>query len=315
MIEQPEVLYLAVLAVFLVLLRSAWPWTRTGGLVLLTAATAAAWWLRPDLLDATLDPRRLPPSLLAVLTAVVGWWSLYKDHRPPETRSGSPGRRRASRLRFAGVALGLLATAALAVLIGAPPAGASESAGSGGTSWFLAGLLALAPMTGKTYACIIVPIVAVVGLVMAPELDAQDEHGGRRDELPFFLFAWLAVGIVPIVLAAWVPSFAEPHPVAVAGLAERFWLDWLGLPAPGAWPLRELPGMLLYGFVFAFLPWKLPAWKASKGVFGRHLRRLGPARYALVMGLAGALMLVPLKVALFVFLGVGPWIVVGNLAL
>ena len=67
--------------------------------------------------------------------------------------------------------------------------------------------------------------------------------------------------------------------------------------------------------IFALLPWKLPTWKASKGVFGRHLRRLGPKKYALVMGLAGILALAPLKVALFVFAGVGPWIVVGALSL
>ena len=321
MTQQPEVLYLAILFAVLVLMRSSWPWTRTGGVILLTGALVAAWWWRTPLAEAAIDARRLPPTVLALLTAVVGWWSLFKEHGPPEDRAPATGRRQASRLRFAGVASGMLTIAALAVWLGAPSPALDGEASQ--PSWFFAGLLALAPITGTTFACFLVPLAAIVGLLMAPDLDAQDEHGGRRDELPYFLFAWLAVGVVPIVLAAWWPSFSLSSQTTlstqtispVPGLSQRFWLDWLGLQVPSLWLLRELPGFLLYGLIFALLPWKLPTWKASKGVFGRHLRRLGAKKYVLVMGLTGTLMLTPLKVALFVFAGVGPWIIVGGLSL
>ncbi|MEO1366512.1 MAG: hypothetical protein AAFX50_05010, partial [Acidobacteriota bacterium] len=197
--------------------------------------------------------------------------------------------------------------------------------------WFFAGLVALAPMVGSGFAFVVVPSAALVGLLLAPELDALDDDvdlapgaldtgllpapvafEGRRDEVPFFLFAWLSVGVAPIVLAAWRPDFGQ---LELSSLSAQVWVEVLGRPSPSAWWLRELPGLLLYLAIFVGLPLRLPTWKISKGVFGRHRRRLGPRRYAAVMVITGVLALVPFKVLLAWLFGVGPWIVVGGVGL
>ena len=288
MAQQAEMLYLLVLVIFLVLLRSPWPWTRAGGLVLLAAGVAAALAGGRGLAEAAFESRRLPASALAVLTAVVVWWSLHAAQRgrrsEPVAGSAAATSRHPARLRLAGAALGVAAVGLLAAHLGAPPPARSPE-----QPWFLAGLFALAPSVGELYALGLVPAAAACGLLLAPSLDTRDPdaeaaHDGRRDEVPFF--------------------------------AVRFWLDFLGVRPPAWWALRELPGLVLYLAVFAFLPWWLPTWRATKGVFGRHRRRLGRRRYALMMAVTGVMALVPVKVALSVLLSIGPWLVLpGGLGL
>ncbi|MEM1181992.1 MAG: hypothetical protein AAGM22_26835 [Acidobacteriota bacterium] len=343
-----EAIYLGTLGIFLVLMRSPWPWTRAGGAVLglLVVGAAAATLGSGESVDARWTDVGPTASLaLALFAALLLWTSLHQAHRPRPVELGPS----ASRLRWFGLAGALVLVAAAADLLGAPTVGGASA------PWFLAGLVALAPMTGATFSQVMVPVAALVGLLVAPDLDQRDSETpapahpapgypapgpspagsnpegtaavgalgtgvlptpaafeGRRDEVPFFLFAWLSVGVVPIVLAAWRPEFGQ---LELVNLSERFWVDGLGRPSPSAWWLRELPGLALYLALFVGLPLRLPTWKASKGVFGRHLRRLGAVRYGLLMAITGALVLVPVKVLFAWLWGIGPWIVVGGLQL
>ncbi|MEO1085417.1 MAG: hypothetical protein AAFY88_14350 [Acidobacteriota bacterium] len=321
-----EAIYLAGLLVFLALMRSPWPWTRAGGAALAAAAVAGA--LALGAFDAGWTGVDRPmAAALGVLAAALLCVSLHQAHlkRPAELAPD------ASRWRWVGLAGALVLVTLAADQLGAPPLpeGAPPPRADG-MPWYLAGLAALAPMVGGAYAFAVVPAAALIGLLLAPDLDALgddvDPPGaldtgllpapvafeGRRDEVPFFLFAWLSVGVAPIVLAAWRPDFGQ---LELWSLATRFWIDAVGRPAPSAWWLRELPGLLLYLVIFVGLPLRLPTWKASKGVFGRHRRRLGPRRYAAVMAITGALALVPVKVLLAWLFGIGPWIVVGGVGL
>ncbi|MEM1204356.1 MAG: hypothetical protein AAGN66_14080, partial [Acidobacteriota bacterium] len=160
--------------------------------------------------------------------------------------------------------------------------------------WFAVGLL---------------PATAFAGLLLAPHLETRIEDGeapyrGRRDEVPFFLFAWLFVGAVPIGLSL----FSASPPAPAAPLSERLWIDLLGRRPPAFWLWREFPGLLSIAAYFGLLLGWLPRWGVTQGVFGRHQRRLGPWRYAAVMAIAGVLALVPLGLAATWWLGAGPWI-------
>ena len=224
--------------------------------------------------------------------------------------------------RSAGVCMGILTVWFLAWRFPPPlpavaPSGSSQPDPVVSVPWFLAGLQEVAAWTTPWVGWTLLPAVALVALLAAPFVDTRDPElnvrfHGRSEEVPFFFFAWWFLGILPILMATWLRPWgwlgpADPPPPS---LSHRFWVDWIGLPLPGLWPVRELPGLLLLMLLFAVIPWRLPGWKPTQGAFSRHRRRLGRF-YFPAMILAMLLVWMVLAVLAGAALRVGPWIVWG----
>ena len=62
---------------------------------------------------------------------------------------------------------------------------------------------------------------------------------------------------------------------------------------------------MVLGLYFGVLPWQLPRWKATRALFGRYRKRLGPRRYYVAMAMIGLWVLMPLKMYGRWLLGIG----------
>lgn len=314
------VAHLVVLAALFTALRGRLPWTRLGGVVLglLAVVALVASWSVAEVRARLANADLWPGVAFVWVAAPLAWWTMRQeqDRTTPIHEEDEPE----SMSRFVpvspqvfGVGLVIGASALVSAPVGLPPDLASDAAGDA-VPWFLLGLAELSRHVGPLLAWMLVPAASALALLAAPRLDTSEpETGGpfrgRRDEAPFFLWAWLGLGLAPLAAALFAPApdALDPGPA----LAEWFWFDLLTKHEPDAWLLRELPGVLLLLALFVVLPIMLPRWSATRGVFGRHLRRMGRRRYALLCALLGVFMLVPLGLAMRA-LGFGPWLRLGE---
>lgn len=318
--------HLLVLGVLFVALRGRLLSTRVGGVVLGGAALFSVWtsWRSEAVRARLADPDLWPGVVFVAVGAVLAWWSLRREQRLTtpihEDEAPSPlSRFLPLRPSVVGWVLVLATAAFVSAPLGLPPDLALGEGGQGVRSglpastlpWFLLGLAELSRHLGPLLVWILLPTASICALFAAPWLDTQRPEieapfRGRRDEVPFFLWAWLGLGLAPLAVALFTPmAITASGPVAAGpgpgpsaavrpALAEWFWLDLLGRPEPTAWFVRELPGILLLLCVFVALPALLPRWSWTRGVFGRHLRRLGTRRYVALCLLLAIYTLVPL---------------------
>lgn len=316
--------HLIVLAALFTALRGRLPWTRLGGTALGVAAVTglATSWSNPAVRLRLADPDLWPGLVFVLLAGPLAWWTMRREqertapiHEQEEPESLS--RWLPIRPFVLGCVLVFAAAAVGSSPVGLPPDAASESRPA--LPWFLLGLAELSHHLGPLTAWVLLPLAAVSALVLAPVLDTSEpEIGGpfrgRRDEAPLFLWAWLGLGVSPLVVALFGPATrpsGDGAAPAVPALSEWFWLDLLTRHEPGSWLLRELPGVLLLLTIGLALPFALPRWSATRGVFGRHLRRLGRSRYVLLCALLAVFMLVPIGLAVRAC-GFGPWLRLGG---
>ena len=303
LVVDPVIAYLAAVGLFVIVARSPSLHTRAGGGVLAAGLVTglAGLALDPLLGPRLVEPQRLPAAVFAVAAMVVSWWALRRETL--RRRDGVLRPPRVGRRTDAVAMVGVVAVVALAVVWPVP----ISSLDAMPWPWFLMGLAELTRVVPPAVAFGWLPAIVVVALITAPWLDTRDPDDleARRDEVPFFLFAWAALGWAPMLAAVvW-----RRQPVELApSLSARLWEGWLAVPTPSWLLLRELPGLLLVGLLFVVLPWWLPRWRASRGVFERHRRRLGWARYYAVMTLGVVVASVPLKMVIAFVVGVGPWI-------
>lgn len=316
-------LYLGVLLALVWALRSRVPWTRAGGVVLAGSLLGLVAWLSRDdsVRDCLADPDAWPGLVFVALALFLSWWTLRREqvretpiHETTELES---------LVRFVPrpwwPTLGLFAVIVAAAFVPAPLGPSPDAAISPAREialrpmpFFLSGLALLELWLGPLLAWIVLPLAAITALFATPHLDTshpetEGPFRGRRDEAPFFLWAWIGLGVVPMAAALLAPPSEATLAVPGVPLSAAFWIDLLGRPLPGPWILRQLPGLAVAAGLFVLLPVYLPRWKATRGVFGRHLRRLGPRRYALLTTLLGLFALVPVGLLLRV-LGLSPWL-------
>lgn len=317
--------HLSVLAVLFWALRSRLPWTRAGGVVLAAGGLVAVALVspRPGLRMRAADPDLWPAFGFVVLASCLAWWTMRREqlrttpiHEAEEPESLTRWIPRS----WPGLALVLVAAALLAAPLGVPPA--REPDPWSRAPWYLLGLAEWARHLGPLVAWVVLPVSALAALLLTPWLDTgrpetDGPFRGRRDEAPFFLWAWLGLGVSPLaaVLFSWPTSWPATEANLPAErwtpLADWLWLEIVSRQLPEAWVLRELAGLTVLGLVAVGLPWWLPRWSATRGVFGRHLRRLGRLRYGLLCALLVSFMLVPLGLLMRV-LGIGPWLRFGG---
>ncbi|MEM8931126.1 MAG: hypothetical protein AAGE94_08120 [Acidobacteriota bacterium] len=298
----PGTIQVLLVLLFVVIARSESLHTRTGGVILAAAVVTglAGMALDPVLGSRLADPTRLPAAIFALSALSVSWWALRRESL--RRRTGVLRAPRVGRSTDVVGVLGVAIVVVLAVVWPAPRIGDALPA-----PWFLIGLRELTVVFTPIVAFGLLPLILVLALVAAPWLDTRDPDDveSRRDEVPFFLFAWAAVGWAPMVAGVF---WRQAPPALAPSLSSRLFVDLLAVPEPSWLLLRELPGLLLIGLLFVVLPRWLATWRASRGVFDRHLRRLGAWRYQVVMAVGVLVAWVPIKVACQVAFGIGPWI-------
>ena len=321
--------HLVVLAVLFSALRGRWFWTRLGGVLLALAAVVGLWtaWSNEVVRLRLADPDLWPGVLFVVLASALSWWTMRREQEQTtpiheEDEPESLSRFIPSSPFVLGFVLVVLVSAVVSAPVGVEPDSASQTIQDGPpVPWFLLGLAELSRHLGPLAAWVLVPLAITMALVATPFLDTSrpETDGpfrGRRDEAPFFLWAWLGLGLSPLVAALFLPApslSASTFPSTSTSsfpspaLAEWFWLDLVTRREPELWFVRELPGLAILAVIAIVLPLWLPRSKTTRGVFGRHLRRLGRRRYALLCGLLVVFMLVPVGLAVRAC-GFGPWL-------
>ena len=333
-LASPVVLFSLAMGLFLLVVRSPWPWTRIGGAILAAFAIGGLVpvFMDPSLRDLALSPERLPIVLLVLLSGVALWAALHQAlHLPREPEAepadGWSGFSPAELLAGGAV---VVAVAIAAFTLSAPPAAPYDPAHSPedlAAPWFLRGFQEMGLYFDPWVATVLLPVLMVLALLALPHLDipaapsgktaAEQAQAGfeeRRDVVFFFLFVWFLLALLPMVSAAFLrtpsvaggPDLARPVSVLV-------WSLVAGEPPRQAW-LRELPSLLLLGLYFVVLPRQLPRWKPTRALFGRYLKRLGRRRFYLAIAFMLLWMLVPLKMYGRWLLGIGYFVYLPELS-
>jgi hypothetical protein len=205
-----------------------------------------------------------------------------------------------------------------------PPANPLLTPNPAKAPWYFVGLQEMLVFFDPAIAGVIIPALAILGLMAIPYLDFNPEGSGyytirrRRFAYPVFLFGFFQLWILLILVGTFLrgPNWSffgpfeprDPHKV-LAGtnvkLSEYFWAVWLGRGLPvvpaGAGSLSRL-GHVLYREIFG-LGVLAAYFAAVPAILGRTLlagfrRRLGRTGYLVLSLLLLVMLSLPLKMLL-----------------
>jgi hypothetical protein len=173
------------------------------------------------------------------------------------------------------------------------PADPAFSPNPSKSAWYLLGLQELLVYFDPWFAGIVLPFMAVTGLMLIPFLDINPKGNGhysfneRRGAITLFLFGWLLLWVLPIVIGAFLrgPNWNFFGPFEPWDINKSPDLAGLNFPA--------LPGLIFLSVYFIGLPLLLGRTSAKK------LRAsLGRVRYWVFMFYVMVMFLVPIKMIL-----------------
>lgn len=320
LVTSPALVFSLAVALFLLAVRSPWPWTRTGGAVLglLAAAAVAGMVVDPRSRRLLLSPERLPIAVLTLASAAAVWTAVYQARRPPSGAEAAGAWRGLGRVELLAGGAVVLAVAVAAFALGAPlaPPADPHAAGPAEAPWFLLAVAQMRSFFDPWVATVLLPLLTVAGLFALPYLDVAKDAADagfeeRRDVVYFIVFVWFLLALLPMagailpwarIAAAGSPELARPE--AARPFSDLLWGLIVEIPPRQAW-LRELPAVVLLGAYFFALPSLLPRWRPTRALFGRYRKRLGRRRFHLAVVLIELWMLVPLKMYGRWLLGIG----------
>lgn len=330
----PSVVFSIAAGLFLVLVRSPWPWTRAGGafLGLLCSGLFALALRNSELRETALDHERFPVLVMVAGSCCAVWLALHqfrrRQSRPAmvafdDLDSTWRGVDQAELLLSGAV---IVAVAVAAFFLGAPlvPVSVPSEALAVTAPWFMLGLQELASYFDPWVPWLLLPLLTILGLWTLPYLDAEtglseeqdlvpDGFNERRDVVYFFLFIWFLLALLPMATAFHPTRPDVVRPDLARPLSEMLWSLVRENPPRMMW-LRELPALMILGFYFVVLPRRLPRWKRTRVLFGRYVKRLGPRRFYLAMTYMQIWMLVPIKMYCLWLLNIGYFVYLPELS-
>jgi hypothetical protein len=151
------------------------------------------------------------------------------------------------------------------------------------------------------------------GLIALPYIDFNQKGNGyftfaqRKFAVTTFLFGFLVLWVTLIVLGTFLRGpnwnffgpyeFWDPHkvlPLNNVNLSTYFWLDRFNVPPTSlAWPIRELPGIII---VFAYMLLLPPI--LAKTILRPFFIRMGFARFFMLVTLIQFMAALPIKMVL-----------------
>jgi hypothetical protein len=229
-------------------------------------------------------------------------------------------------LELIGCILGTVVLVVWSLLLRAPleqPADPVLTPNPSKAPWYFLGLQEMLVYFPPWMAGVVLPALIIFGLLAIPYLDFNPKGSGYYTirQRPFAYLVFQS-GFLLWVLLIFIGTFLrgpnwnfygvyqpqDPHQVAAMtniSLSEYFWVLGLGRSLPAAPPgsgaiaqfgqilWRELPGVALLGFYYLALPPLLG------GTLLRNVRRrMGRARYAILMLLGLTMLMLPLKMVL-----------------
>ena len=192
------------------------------------------------------------------------------------------------------------------------PANPANSPNPSKAPWYFLGLQELLVYFDPWIAGVLLPGLAVVGLIAIPYIDKNKKGNGyysfaeRKMAISIFLFGWLLLWILLIVIGTFLRgpnwNFFGPYeywdihklePLVNINLSEIIYIKWFGTGLPGNWFLREIFGIGLILIYFFVTPVIL-----TKKWFGSLYEKLGTGRYAIFITLLLLMISFPIKMYL-----------------
>jgi hypothetical protein len=201
-----------------------------------------------------------------------------------------------------------------AIVLKAPleqPASSARIPNPSKAPWYFLGLQEMLVYFDPWMAGVVLPSMIVNGLIALPYIDFNTKGNGyftfkdRAFAITTFLFGFIVLWCVLIVLGTFLrgPNWNffgpfepwDPHknvPLTNVNLSEYFW-GALGMSVERAWPIRELPGILVIFVYMVVLPPVL-----AKTIFRRFYIHMGFVRFFVLITLIQFMASLPIKMVL-----------------
>jgi hypothetical protein len=177
--------------------------------------------------------------------------------------------------------------------------------------WYFLGLQEMLVYFDPWLAGVVLPGLIIVGLMAIPYIDTNPKGAGyyafreRKWEIAIFLYGFLVLWSFLIITGTFLRgpnwNFFGPYeywdpnklvPLVNIDLSELVWVQWLGMPLPKLWPIREVFGIALVAGYLSLPP------ILALGPFRRFYLKMGAARYYVGAFLFLIMMALPIKMVL-----------------
>ncbi len=178
--------------------------------------------------------------------------------------------------------------------------------------WYFLGLQEMLVYFDPWIAGVLLPTFIILGLCAIPYIDRDPSTSGfysfkaRKRIITTYLFGFWILWILLIIVGTFLRgpnwNFFGPFevwdvhkvvPLLNVNLSEIIFIKWLSLGLPKQWFIREAPGILLVS-IYLLLPQIILA----KTVFKDQFKKLGPARYSVLVLLLLMMIALPIKMYL-----------------
>jgi hypothetical protein len=203
-----------------------------------------------------------------------------------------------------------------AVLLKAPleqPATTAKAPNPSKAPWYFLGLQEMLVYYDPWMAGVVLPMMIITGLVAIPYIDFNQKGNGyftfiqRRFAVIMFLLGFVVMWCTLIVLGTFLRgpnwNFFSPYefwdihkvlPLNNTNLSDYFWLGLFGIaPTSLAWPIRELPGIIVVLAYLILIPPLL-----AKTIMRPFFIKMGFARFFLLVTLLQFMAALPIKMVL-----------------
>ncbi|MBI4432405.1 MAG: hypothetical protein HY592_02850 [Candidatus Omnitrophica bacterium] len=192
------------------------------------------------------------------------------------------------------------------------PANPTVSPNPSKAPWYFLGLQEMLVYFDPWIAGVLLPTLIILGLCAIPYID-RDPSGsgyysfkGRKAVIVTYLFGFWILWTLLVIMGTFLRgpnwNFFGPFeawdahkvvPLLNVNLSELIFIKWLGIGLPKQWFIREAPGILLTALYLAVPPLILARTKL-KEVY----KKLGPARYQIMVFLLLMMLSLPIKMYL-----------------
>ena len=192
------------------------------------------------------------------------------------------------------------------------PANPTISPNPSKAPWYFLGLQEMLVYFDPWIAGVLLPTFIIIGLCAIPYLDKDPSTSGfysfkkRRAVITTYLFGFWILWILLILFGTFLRgpnwNFFGPFetwdvhkvvPLVNVNLSELIFIKWLGWGLPKLWFIREAPGILLIILYFV-----IPSIILKATVFKEVHKKLGPARYSVLVMLVLMMAVLPIKMYL-----------------
>ena len=192
------------------------------------------------------------------------------------------------------------------------PANPTVSPNPSKAPWYFLGLQEMLVYFDPWIAGVLLPTLIIVGLCAIPYIDRDPSTSGfysfkaRKWVITTYLFGFWILWILLIFMGTFMRgpnwNFFGPFevwdvhkvvPLLNVNLSELIWIKWLGTGMPKFWLIRELPG-----FALLFLYFAIPPALLSKTLLKDSFKKMGGARYAVMIVILLCMVGLPIKMYL-----------------